>query len=202
MSPPTSRPPAGVPQGGNAKYAIVAVVLLLGIIAIISVRACAKPPEPVATVTPTGVPSLTPPPPTNPKLDDIPPPPPPEEVIEAGPATKAIGVAGPPPGCDGRFSQSFATPDLSAALSVRGNQARRCYNQALARDPSLKGHVSIAVRIGPSGNVCSASVASNDMSSPAVAQCAANIFRQATYPAPKGGCVEATVPLSFVTPGQ
>ena len=38
MSPPTSRPPAGVPQGGNAKYAIVAVVLLLGIIAIVAVR--------------------------------------------------------------------------------------------------------------------------------------------------------------------
>jgi hypothetical protein len=201
MSPPTSRPPAGVPQGGNAKYAIVAIVLLLGIIAVVAVRVFSKPQEPVATVSPTGVPSLTPPP-VNPRLDDIPPPPPPEEIAEAGPAPRAVGVSGPPPGCDGRCSQSFATPDLSAALSVRGNQARRCYNQALARDPSLKGHVSIAVRIGPSGNVCSANVASNDMSSPAVAQCAVNIFRQATYPAPKGGCVEATVPLSFVTPGQ
>ena len=202
MSPPTSRPPAGVPQGGNAKYAIVAIVLLLGIIAVVAVRLFSRPQEPTGTVTPTGVPSLTPPPPMNPKLDDIPPPPPPEEVAEAGPATKGMGLAGPAPGCDGRCSTSYATPDLSAALSLRGNQARRCYNQALARDPSLKGHVSIAVRIGPSGNVCSASVASNDMSSPAVAQCAANIFRQATYPSPKGGCVEATVPLSFVAPGQ
>jgi hypothetical protein len=50
--------------------------------------------------------------------------------------------------------------------------------------------------------VCSAVVASNDMGSPVVASCAANIFRNASYPAPHGGCVDANVPMSFVPMGQ
>jgi hypothetical protein len=59
------------------------------------------------------------------------------------------------------------------------------------------------VKIGPSGNVCSADVGANDMGSPNVANCAANIFRSSGgYPAPHGGCVVATVPLSFVPQGQ
>jgi outer membrane biosynthesis protein TonB len=70
-------------------------------------------------------------------------------------------------------------------------------------DSSLKGHVTIAVKVGSGGNVCGVSVASNDMGSPGVANCAANIFRSVgSYPAPKGGCVEATVPMSFVPQGQ
>jgi hypothetical protein len=40
------------------------------------------------------------------------------------------------------------------------------------------------------------------MGSPGVANCAANIFRSASYPAPRGGCVDATVPMSFVPQGQ
>jgi hypothetical protein len=192
-----------VPQGGNnATYAIVAVVLLLGIVAVVAFRFCGKQPEPVAVAPPTATVTAAPPP-SNPKLDDIPPPPPPPEVVDAAPATgQHMTTGGPPAGCDGRCSPNYATPDLQAAIGLRGQQARRCYNQALARDPSLKGHVNIAVRIGPAGNVCSANVTSNDMSTGAVAACAANIFRSATYPAPHGGCVEANVPLSFVAPGQ
>lgn len=85
---------------------------------------------------------------------------------------------------------------------MRASQARLCYNQALAQDSTIRGHVSLAVRVGPSGNVCSVGVASNDMSTVAVANCAANKFRNAVYPAPKGGCVDANVPLSFVPQGQ
>lgn len=199
MSPPSSRPPAGVPQGGNAKYAIVALVMLFGIAAVVALRVCSRPPEPPPSV-PVATASQPSAPPTNPKLDDIPPPPPVEEVIDAGPVAPRMVLA-PSGGCEGKCG-GVAPPELEQALKVRGGQARRCYNQALSRDSSLKGHVSIAVRIGPSGNVCSANVASNDMSSPAVANCAANIFRLATYPSPRGGCVEANVPLSFVAQGQ
>jgi outer membrane biosynthesis protein TonB len=206
MSPNLSRPPSGVPQsGGNTKYALVAVVLLLGVGGIFAWRSLTNrdetpaPPPPV----PSTVASLAPPP--NPKLDDIPPPPPAEEKPEAGVGGGSGGHGGVAAvgggGCDGTCSGK-ATAELGAALQARGNQARRCYNSALASDSSLRGHVTIAVKVGPTGNVCSASVAGNDMGSPGVANCAANILRNASYPAPKGGCVVATVPLSFVPMGQ
>jgi hypothetical protein len=141
-------------------------------------------------------------PPSNPKLDDVPPPPPAEEIPEAGPgSTTRYVTAAAGGGCEGKCVGT-ATPELNAALQVRGAQARRCYNQALSSDSSLRGHVSVAVRVGPGGRVCSATVASNDMGSPGVASCAANIFRNASYPAPHGGCVDANVPMSFVPMGQ
>ncbi len=201
MSPPTSRPPAGVPQsGGNAKYVVVALLLILGIGAIVAFRGFSSRPEPAAPL-PVATASQAAAASTNPKLDDIPPPPPPEEVVEAGPVGPRV-VTAAPGGCEGKCSGS-ATPELEQALAVRGGQARRCYNQALALDSSLKGRVTVAVRVGPAGNVCSATVASNDMGTPGVANCAANIFRAAgAYPSPHGGCVDATVPLSFVSKGQ
>jgi hypothetical protein len=201
MSPPSSLPPSGVPQsGGNAKYAIVAVLLLLGAGGLFYMRGSSKPDVPPA---PPPVPSTsastaaT----TNPLLDDIPPPPPPDITPEAGKPNVVYVPGAPGGGCDGKCSQSYASAELGQALQQRANQARRCYNAALAQDSSLKGHVSIAVRVGPGGNVCSASVASNDMGNPGVANCAANVFRNGSYPAPHGGCVDANIPLAFVPMG-
>jgi hypothetical protein len=193
---PSSQPPAGVPESGNAKYAIVAVLLLLGAGALFAWRSAsnrsdAPVPMPSATAAQSTESS-------NPKLDDIPLPPPPEEKPSAAPPRVVYAPNG---GCDGKCSGN-ASPELEQALQIRGAQARRCYNSALAQDSSLKGHVTIAVRIGPSGNLCSAAVASNDMGSAGVANCAANIFRSNQYPSPHGGCVDANVPLSFVPQGQ
>jgi hypothetical protein len=187
-------------SGGNAKYAIVAVLLVLGIVAVVGLRSCPNrsngpAPAPSAAVAQSAEP------PSNPKLEDIPPPPVIEEKPEAGPTGPRI-VYVPAGGCESTCSQRYATSELTQALQVRGLQARRCYNQALSRDSSLKGHVTINVRVGPSGNVCSASVASNDMGTPGVAECAANIFRSNTYPSPRGGCVDSSIPLSFVPQGQ
>jgi len=201
MSPPSSRPPTGVPQsGGNAKYAIVAVVLLLGAGGLFYLRGSNKPdvtppPPPMPSTSASTVAT------NNPLLDDIPPPPPPDVQPEGGKPNVVYVPGAPGGGCDGKCSQAYASAELGQALQVRANQARRCYNAALAQDPSIKGHVSIAVRVGPGGNVCSASVASNDMGSPGVANCAANMFRSGSYPAPHGGCIDANVPLSFVPLG-
>jgi len=144
------------------------------------------------------------PPATTSKLDDVPLPPPPDEVQDQPQQKTAVRYVGgsAPTGCDGTCKGTPST-ELEQALTVRASQARRCYNQALAQDSTLKGHVTVAVRIGPTGNMCSSAVASNDMASPVVANCAASMFRNAqAYPAPHGGCVDAKVPLSFVPQGQ
>jgi outer membrane biosynthesis protein TonB len=201
MSPPSSGPPAGIPgSSNNAKYAIVAVLLIFGIGAIVALRAFSSKASAPAPLPAASVP-LTPTPPANPRLEDIPPPPPPEESAETKPTGPRI-IYVQNAGCDGKCAGK-PSADLGPALQVRAAQARRCYNSALAQDSSLKGKVTIAVRIGPSGNVCSAAVASNDMGSPNVANCAANIFRASGgFPSPHGGCVEATVPMNFVPQGQ
>jgi hypothetical protein len=200
MSPPTSRPPAGVPApGGNAKYAAIVIVLVLGIAALFVWRSCsnksAAAPVPAAPTLPTAAE------PSNPKIDDVPPPPPIEEKPEGGVGGGPRVVYVQAGGCDGKCVGT-APPELSQALQVRGMQARRCYNQALSVDPSLRGHVVFGVRIGTGGNVCAVNVTSNDMRTPNVANCAAHILMGGVYPAPRGGCIEASVPMAFVPQGQ
>lgn len=199
MSPPPSQPPSGVPgQSGNAKYAIVAVLLLLGAGGLFAWRSMGSKEPTTLPPVPTGTGSIAATASTNPALDDIPPPPPVETATASGSKPNVVYVAGG--GCDGKCVGS-PPPELGQVVQVRAAQARRCYNAALATDSSLRGHVTVALRVGPGGNVCSASVAGNDMGSPGVAQCAANMMRGGAYPAPRGGCVDVSVPFSFVPQG-
>ncbi|MGH7434652.1 MAG: AgmX/PglI C-terminal domain-containing protein [Polyangiaceae bacterium] len=197
MNPPQSRPPVVPTSGGNGKYVAVALLLLLGTGFLVMRNRSAQmdAPAPVAAL-PSASASAAP---ENPKLDDIPPPPP-EEKPEPKPTGPRIVYVNANAGCDGKCSGKLSA-ELNGALTVRGQQARRCYNQALAQDSTLKGHVQIGVRVGPGGNVCSANVTGNDMGTASVGNCAANIFRQAALPAPQGGCVDVSVPLSFVPQG-
>jgi hypothetical protein len=190
-------PPTG---GGNAKYIVVVILLLGGIAGLLIWRSSGSSPEgPVVIHAPDASgPAVMPP-----RIEDEVPPPP--EIPDAGPDTgpTRVGTTGAPANCSATKCSGAATPDLEAALTMRARQARRCYEQALESDSTLKGHVSISVRVASNGQVCSAGVASNDMGNAAVATCAANKFRQAgIFPAPRGGCVDLAVPIVFVPGGK
>ncbi len=186
------------PTGGNGKY--IAVVLVLGaLVAIVLFKTCGgekpTPVVPVASVVvaPSSGPVL--------RIDDIPlPVAVPDAAVEP---VRHATTTNSNAGCDQKNCTGGTTPDLESALAFRAKQAHRCYDTALAQDNSLQGKVSISVRIAPNGNVCSAGVASNDMGSAGVGQCVANMFRQSGhFPSPKGGCVDANVPIAFVPGGR
>jgi hypothetical protein len=194
-APPSSREPAGVPTGGGGKFVVAAVVLIGLIVAAIAWKKCQKEPE---------QPQLpkfdaAPPPTTSGRNtdDDIPLPPP---IEDAGPdAGKKIIIVQANNQCDAKKCSGTASSELETALSFRVKQAHRCYDNALAQDPTLRGKVTVAVRVGANGQVCSAGVASNEMSSPNVGACVVNTyFRGANFPAPKNGCVDINIPINFV----
>jgi hypothetical protein len=188
------------PTNDNGKYAIIAILLLLGVggLAYFKFRT----PTVVETVV-TG-PSLTvgsPPPPKPRQDDDIPPPPDPIPTATiaggkvGGPAVSGTGGGGGSGGCANSCSGS-APPELQNSLALRGRQARKCYERELASDPKLTVRMSVSVKVGAGGQACSVSVGSTD--NQAVGQCVANQFRQGGFPGAKGGCVDVTVPLNFV----
>ncbi len=187
------RAPAGVPPSGNGKFILLAL-LLLGVIAVvIGWRYCQKPPDPILVQADAG----PPPRPSRNIDDDIPPPP----VIEdAGPdAGKKTVIVFTGNQCEAKKCGGANNSDIETALSFRAKQAHRCYDNALAQDPTLKGKISIAVRIGANGQACSAGVASNDMTAaPGVANCVVGYFRGQVFPQPKGGCVDVNIPINFV----
>jgi hypothetical protein len=194
--PPSSSvtpPPTG---GGSTKYVVVVVLLGAGLAALLLWKSCSKP-EPVASTNP--VTSTLQPPPPPPKEDDVPPPPPIEDAATSN--TTRPTFAGNP--CDVKACGGAATPDLETALAFRAKQAHRCYDAALAQDETLQGHVKISVRVASNGQVCASSVASTDLSNASVANCIATMFRSSGhFPPPRGGCVDANVPIALLPPGQ
>jgi hypothetical protein len=186
--------PAGVPSSGNGKF-IALAVLLLGVIgAVIAWKSCQKPPEPIVIAPPDAGP---PPRPSKNLDEDIPPP---VAVEDAGPdAGKKVVVVFTGNQCDVKKCGGSTSSEVETALAFRAKQAHRCYDNALAQDPTLRGKVSIAVRIGANGQACSAGVASNELASaPSVANCVAGYFRGQAFPQPKGGCVDVNIPINFV----
>lgn len=191
-APPPSKP-AGVPPSGNGKYIAIALVLVGLIAAAIAWKKCTPAPPPPPPIVDAG----PPPKPTgrNPD-DDVPPPPPVEDSgVDAG---KKIIIVKASDQCDVKKCVGTSSPELEQMLAFRVKQAHRCYDQALAQDATLRGKISVQVRIGAQGAVCSAGVASNDMGSPAVANCVVSYFRGANFPPPKGGCADINIPINFV----
>jgi len=191
--PPSS--PAGVPSSGGGKYVVIAVLLLGGIGAAVAVKTCQKPePPPIVYIdaAPPVVPSGR-----NPD-DDVPLPPPIEDAGPEDAGKKTVVTQGSNNQCDAKKCTGSSGSELETALQFRVRQAHRCYDNALAQDPTLRGKVTVAVRIGANGQVCSAGIASNEMSSQQVAQCVSGYFRGANFPSPKGGCVDVNIPINFV----
>lgn len=188
------RAPAGVPPSGNGKFIVLALLLFGAIGGVIAWKTCQKPPEPVVI----GPPDAGPPPRPSKNIDDdIPPPPVVEDSgADAGKKTQVIFTGNQ---CDVKKCTGSTNSEVETALSFRAKQAHRCYDNALGQDPTLRGKVSIAVRIGSNGQACSAGVASNELTSaPGVANCVAGYFRGQNFPAPRGGCVDVNIPINFV----
>jgi TonB family protein len=99
---------------------------------------------------------------------------------------------------------SMSVPVSNAEAVIRSQihpRARACYNKGLAQDPTQSGRVVIMVRVGPSGEVESASVASNSGLSSFVASCIASAARGAKFdpPGPSGSTIN--IPFNFVKQG-
>jgi hypothetical protein len=170
-------------------------VLLLGIGGLVIWRVTQKPPTPPTPVTAT---TSAPPPP--PKFDDVPPPPP---IEDAGPetGTKYHGPAIKP--CEVMACNGTVTPDTEAALAMLAKQTRRkCYEPALAQDPTLMGHVEIKLKIAGDGEICSSSVDSADPGLQNVGECTSRIIAASGRVAAPRGCVNVKFPLIYKPQGK
>ena len=194
-APPPPSSPAGVPASGGGKYVVVAIVLLGLIGAAVGWKMCQKPPEQPVVYVDAAPPVAT----SGRNLDDDVPLPPAIEDAGSDAGKKVVVTqTGTASQCDAKKCMGSASSELETALQFRVKQAHRCYDNALAQDPTLRGKVTVSVRVGANGQVCSAGIASNEMGSPNVATCVAGYFRGANFPSPKGGCVDTNIPINFV----
>ena len=187
--PPPSAPPTTPPKSGSGAFigAAILMLLLMGGLIYWKMKGGA---DESRTVLPT--PTVAP----GPTLDE-PPPPPPTEIDAGAPeapksAKKVVALGG----CDGECKGS-ASGALQAALRTKAGQARGCYERALRQNATLEGRLIVNVRVGPRGQVCSATLGNDALGEAGVSQCVLQMFRSATLPAPTGGCVDTQVPMYF-----
>jgi hypothetical protein len=110
--------------------------------------------------------------------------------------TKKRAVAAGGGGCG--TCSGEVPPQLRSALASAANSARGCYERALRQNAMLQGKMLVSVKVGTHGNSCSANLVSDSLGDPSVATCVLQKFRGGQFPAPKGGCAEVNVPISFI----
>lgn len=188
-SPPP--PPAGKGNGAFIAAALVMVVLIAALLFWKCNSGKAEAPVVESTQEPerNTLPKMAEPPP---------PPPPPEEAPDAGSeaeAPKKAAVRSGPSGCAGPCSGDSAA--VQGALAARARQAQGCYERALRQNAMLEGQIRVSVRVAPSGAVCNASIAADQLGDPSVSSCILQRFRASSFPPPNGGCMDAQVPINF-----
>jgi hypothetical protein len=89
----------------------------------------------------------------------------------------------------------------NASSVVAGMAAgfRRCYSKGLQENPEMKGSVRITARIGPNGEVLSASPSGGGGLSGTVIGCVAARVRSAQFSPPEGGGATVVIPVSFTS---
>ncbi len=89
----------------------------------------------------------------------------------------------------------------NASSVVAGMAAgfRRCYNRGLQNDPTMKGSVRITAKIGPNGEVLSASPSGGGGLGGDVISCVVARVQSAQFAPPEGGGATVVIPVSFVS---
>ena len=121
----------------------------------------------------------------------------------AGPATagSATKVKGPT-GTASIGGASVSGGNVANASSVVAGMAagfRRCYNKGLQENPDMKGSVRVTARIGPNGEVLSASPSGGGGLSGTVISCVAARVSSAQFAPPEGGGATIVIPVTFVS---
>jgi hypothetical protein len=82
----------------------------------------------------------------------------------------------------------------------RAHDTKPCYDRALSTRRNAAGRLTVQVRIGKSGGICSDKVVADEIGDERLAVCARSAFEgnAGTLPPPEGGCIVVNVPMSFV----
>jgi outer membrane biosynthesis protein TonB len=90
----------------------------------------------------------------------------------------------------------MSSSDVSKVVNRKIGAIKGCYEQALKRNPSLKGKITIRFTISGSGKVTTARATLNELN-PQVGNCITRAFKRFRFPPPEGGTVTFEYPFLF-----
>jgi len=115
-----------------------------------------------------------------------------------GAGTGAV-VSGPKGNANVGASEVRGGAVSNADRVVAGMRAgfRACYNRGLASNPDLQGSVRITAKIGPNGEVLSATPNATGSLGEEVVNCVVRRIQSATFSPPEGGGATIVIPVTF-----
>jgi hypothetical protein len=116
----------------------------------------------------------------------------------AGSAAKVKGPVGNAQ-IGGAAVSGGSVANASSVVAGMAAGFRRCYNKGLQEDPNMKGSVRITAKIGPNGEVLSASPSGGGGLSGTVVGCVAARVSSAQFAPPEGGGATVVIPVTFVS---
>jgi TonB family protein len=116
-----------------------------------------------------------------------------------GGAGAAATVTGPKGNANVGASEVKGGSVNNADRVVAGMRAgfRACYNRGLASNPDLQGSVRVTAKIGPNGDVLSATPSGGSGLGDDVVQCVVRRVQSATFSPPEGGGATIVIPVTF-----
>lgn len=82
---------------------------------------------------------------------------------------------------------SLSRKEIERVINAHQNEVEFCYQQALARNPTLSGRLMVRATIVTGGRVSAASVVSNSTNDSAFGNCIVSSLKGWTFPSPAGG---------------
>jgi hypothetical protein len=116
-----------------------------------------------------------------------------------GGAGQAAVVKGPQGNANIGAAEMRGGQVSNAERVVAGMKAgfRACYNRGLASNPDLQGSVKITAKIGPNGEVVSATPSGGAGLGDEVVQCLVRRVQSANFNPPEGGGASIVIPITF-----
>jgi hypothetical protein len=181
-------------SGGNLKYIIGGVALLLGAVVIWLVTqktaqapappGPAAPPPSAERVNPMAEPDLI--------LEEQKDAGKPVEEAAADKPKKAVREQRDEWDCAG----DLARPALQTVIDSNRAQIRSCYERRLKSNNVLAGDLKLKIKVAPSGQVAATAV-SGTLKDNEVFGCVRNIASKWSFPPPENGCAVVQVPFQF-----
>lgn len=114
----------------------------------------------------------------------------PRRVRDAGVAVVDAGVVRP--ATHGRIEPAA----VQRVIATQRDAVRRCYTQAIARDATLHGEITVRLRVEVDGAVSETSTG-GESTLRAVGRCIELVLRPLRFPTPTGGPATVAVPFVF-----
>lgn len=95
---------------------------------------------------------------------------------------------------------TFLPGQIEEAIEPHGGALNACYQSFSKKTKYVGGKLELKYVVGKDATLRHVQVAQSDLGSWTVEKCILDVARQVSFPAPKGGDAEFTVPLDFTSP--